>query len=204
LPRAKYSYFDSIIWQQAYHKRHCLYWIWCIFPILKKQRKEKNVKGCTWKNTTYQYFKIKTEDNMWRWGWLVIAPLDQMIQMLSWNQRTHLSLSLFLSWFCFCFLWCLLLIVGRLVTSFFSCIFECSNDEDYPQFLQMHQSQYLCPSQFLFEQLLHWCLPHFLNHQHQYWYCDLSYVILARAQAVAQAQNFTLFLFLLSLHLVLL
>jgi len=39
LSRAKYSYFDSIIWQQAYHKRHCLYKVWCICPISKKGKR---------------------------------------------------------------------------------------------------------------------------------------------------------------------
>jgi len=39
MPRVKYSYFDSIIWQQAYHKRHCLYRIWCICPISKKRNR---------------------------------------------------------------------------------------------------------------------------------------------------------------------
>ena len=36
MSRVKFSYFDSIIWEQAYHKRHCLYKVWCICPISKK------------------------------------------------------------------------------------------------------------------------------------------------------------------------
>ena len=35
----KYSYFDSIIWQQAYYKRHYLYKVWCICPISKKGKR---------------------------------------------------------------------------------------------------------------------------------------------------------------------
>ena len=62
MPRVKYSYFDSIIWQQAYHKCHCLYKVWCICSISKKGMRRMS-RGVSLAGTGihgYEYYDTRT------------------------------------------------------------------------------------------------------------------------------------------------